>query len=212
MNNIRIRHAPLVIALLIVLLTSGCATIVKGSSQGVTVKTDPPGAICDLTKNGKSMGVVNPTPGTVQLGKGGKALDVTCRKSGYLDSSATLTSSFQGWTLGNLVLGGIVGLVVDAGSGAAYQYRSEIFLKLQPEGFASVESRDAYFDAWRDELLADSGKTKAEIAARCPKDQCAKLIEAVDAKTRNTVSGLEASRQRARIVAADGSIVQSPVQ
>jgi hypothetical protein len=198
--------------LIVAALASGCATIVKGASQGVTVKTDPPGAICEMRKKGKTVGVVNPTPGTVQLGKGGTALEVNCKKSGYLDSNATLTSSMQGWTFGNLILGGIVGLVVDAGSGAAYQYRSEIFIRLLPESFISVETRDAYFDGWRDDLLAESEKTKAEIAGKCPKNQCEKLMATVDTKAGERVTEVEAKRLRARIVAADGSIVQSPLQ
>ena len=212
MNRILILHATFFILCVATLLTSGCATLVKGSSQGVTVKTEPLGAICELRKKGKTVGIVNPTPGTIQLGKGATVLDVSCKKSGYLDSNATLTSSMQGWTFGNVILGGIVGLVVDAASGAAYQYRSEISIRLLPESFLSVESRDSYFDGWQDDLLAKSEKTKAEIAGKCPKDQCGKLIVEVDAKARHAITEVEVSRQRARISASDGQVVQSPAQ
>src|SRR6185436_19391524 len=118
MNSIPGCRAILAILAAAVILTSGCATIVKGRSQSVTVRTDPPGATCELSKQGQSLGVVNPTPGTVQLGKGAAALDVSCKRLGYLDATAKVSSSFQGWTLGNAILGGIVGIVVDAGSGA----------------------------------------------------------------------------------------------
>ena len=212
MNSILICRATLLILIVTAILTSGCATIVKGSSQGVTVKTDPPGANCDLTRKGKSIGVVNPTPGTVQLGKGASALDVSCKKPGYLDASAKLSSSFQGWTLGNVILGGIVGIVVDAGSGAMHQYQPEISMKLLPASFDSNESRDAYFNSWRDDLLGQSEKTKAEISGKCAKTQCEKLLIAVDTKTRQAITEVEASRQRARILASDGSVVQSPSQ
>ena len=212
MNRIPVLQATFFILSIATFLTSGCATLLKGSSQGVTVKTEPPGAICELSKKGKSIGIVNPTPGTIQLGKGATALDVGCKKSGYFDSNATMTSSLQGWTFGNLILGGIVGLVVDASSGAAYQYRSEIYLRLLPESFLSVESRDGYFDGWRDDLLAKSEQAKAEIAIKCPKDQCGKLIVAVDAKARDAITEVEASRQRARISASDGQVVQSPAR
>ena len=140
MTGILMCRTTLLILFVTALLTSGCATIVKGSSQGVTVKTDPPGATCDLSKQGTSVGIVNPTPGTVQLGKGASALDVICKKPGYLDASAKLSSSFQGWTLGNALLGGIVGIVVDAGSGAMHEYQSEISMKLLPESFGSIDS------------------------------------------------------------------------
>ena len=139
MNRMLIWRATFFILAVTVLLSSGCATIVKGSSQGITVKTDPPGANCELSKNGKSVGIVNPTPGTVQLGKGASALDVICKKSGYLDANAKLPSSFQACTLGNAILGGVVGIVVDAGSGAMHEYQPEISMRLLPESFGSIE-------------------------------------------------------------------------
>ncbi len=70
MNGILMCRATLPILILTALLTSGCATIVKGGSQGVTVKTDPPGANCELSKKGKALGGVNPTSGTVQVDEG----------------------------------------------------------------------------------------------------------------------------------------------
>ena len=42
------------------LILNGCATAVKGTSQTVTVKTIPPGAICTLTQKDKVIAVVNP--------------------------------------------------------------------------------------------------------------------------------------------------------
>lgn len=212
MNSILIWRVTFLILFVPALITSGCATIVTGRSQGLTVKTDPPGANCDLTRKGKSVGVVNPTPGTAQLGKSASALDVSCKKSGYLDTSAKLSSSLQGWTLGNVIFGGIVGIVVDAGTGAMHEYQSEISMKLLPESFGSEESRDAYFNSWRDDLLSKSEKTKAEIAGKCSKTQCEKLLIAVDTKTREAMVEVEASRQRARILASDGTVVQSPSQ
>ena len=199
MSRILIWRTTFFILIVTALLTSGCATIVKGSSQGVTVKTDPPGASCELSKQGKSVGVVNPTPGTVQLGKGASALDVICKKPGYLDASAMLSSSFQGWTLGNAILGGIVGIVIDAGSGAMHEYQPEISMKLLPESFGSIDSRDAYFDAWRAEVLTQSESAKAEITGKCSKDQCEKLLKKADEKTEEALTEVESSRKRAAI-------------
>jgi hypothetical protein len=41
-----------------VALTSGCATILSGRTQIVTIESDPPGARCDLTREGRIIGVV----------------------------------------------------------------------------------------------------------------------------------------------------------
>jgi len=199
MNRILIWHATFIILSVAVFLTSGCATIVKGGSQNVTVKTDPPGANCELSKQGKSVGVVNPTPGTVGLGKGAASLDVICKKSGYLDASAKLSSSVQGWTWGNLLLGGPIGIVWDAASGAMHEYQSEISMKLLPESFGSVESRDAYFNAWRAEVLTQSESAKTEIAGKCSKDQCEKLLKKADEKTDEALTEVESSRKRANV-------------
>jgi hypothetical protein len=199
MNGFLICRTAVLILALTALLTSGCATIVKGGSQGVTVKTDPPGANCDLSRKGQSVGVVNPTPGTVQLGKSATALDVICRKPGYLDASTKLSSSVQGWTFGNVLLGGFVGILVDAGSGALHEYQPEISVKLLPESFGSEESRDAYFNSWRDDLLSQSEKNKAGIAGKCAKSECEKLLKKADDKIEETLTEVESSRKRATI-------------
>ena len=62
----RILYVPL---LSLGLLTGGCATLTKGGSQTVTVDTDPSGAVCSLSREGKPVAVVNPTPGSVQVEK-----------------------------------------------------------------------------------------------------------------------------------------------
>ena len=188
-----------VIVVAIASLTSGCATIVKGTSQGVAVKTDPPGAACELARKGKTVGIVNPTPGTTQVSKSAAALDVTCKKQGYLDATASLSSSVQGWTLGNILLGGVVGIVVDAGSGAMHQYQPEVSMKLLPESFESAESRDVFFNTWRTEVMAQSEKSRAEIAGKCAKDQCDKLLKKADEKAQEALTEVESSRQRVTI-------------
>jgi len=186
----------------IVSIASGCATIVKGNSQSLSVKTDPPGAACELARKGKTVAVVNPTPGSTQVSKGAAALDVTCKKQGYLDATASASSSVQGWTLGNLLIGGVVGLVVDAGSGALHEYQPEISLKLLPESFESEESRDTFFDTWRDEVMSQSESARAAIAGKCAKDQCDKLLQKADEKAQQAFTEVESSRKRAIIATA----------
>lgn len=199
MNKVLVAIVSSSVLIAAILATSGCATIVKGSSQGVTVKTDPEGASCDLAKKGKSVGVVNPTPGTVQLGKGASDVDVTCRKSGYFDAIGKLSSSFQGWTLGNALIGGVVGIVIDAGSGAMHEYQPEIFMTLTPESFASNESREAYFDDRRAKVLKDSEAAKAQIAGKCTKDQCESLMTKAEDKTQEALAQIESDRKRATL-------------
>ena len=124
----------------------GCSTLVEGDDQTVSVITDPPDARCELIRGGAPAAFVNPTPGSVVLEKSQDDVSVLCRKDGHFDGMATLSSSFQSMTLGNVVFGGIIGLAVDASSGAMHEYGASVTVVLPPKRFAGVEARDAFFD------------------------------------------------------------------
>src|SRR3954465_10143640 len=85
MNCFKCLAGLLVIA---ALLSSGCATIVKGSTQDLTINTDPTGANCDLSRSGIVIATVNPTPGLVQIKKDKNDIEVKWKKSGYAETSA----------------------------------------------------------------------------------------------------------------------------
>jgi len=99
------------------LLTSGCATIVHGTSQAIPFSSDPEGA--EVFVNGSARGV---TPTTVTLPRSWSSYDVVYKKEGYQDTSENLHSSISGYYFLNIILGGIVGLVLDAVDGAWYDY------------------------------------------------------------------------------------------
>jgi len=46
--------------------------------------------------------------------KGQGTVAVACRKQGYLEAAGNLASEFQAMTFGNILFGGIIGVVVDA--------------------------------------------------------------------------------------------------
>lgn len=100
---------------------SGCATIIKGTTQSISVETDPvTGAECKLVSSEGTWYVT--TPGSVTVHKTKNDIEATCTKAGYQEAKATFPSHFNGATAGNLILGGVIGLGVDAASGANYQY------------------------------------------------------------------------------------------
>ena len=115
-------------------LLSACATIVNGSSQSVTVSTTPPGASCTLDRLGMRVGAITPTPGSIRLDKSKNDLSVTCTKDGYQTATTTHSPRFSGATFGNLLLGGPVGAIVDASSGANYTYPENIDMPLLSTG------------------------------------------------------------------------------
>ncbi len=112
-------------------LLGGCATIVEGRSQTVTLLTEPDGAACHLNRDGEIIGVVNPTPGTVTVSKSAQNIDVRCELAGHQEGFVVIDSRFQGMTAGNILFGGVIGLGVDAASGAMHHSPDQITVNLR---------------------------------------------------------------------------------
>lgn len=110
----------------LVALTSGCATVTSGTTQSVTVETinaegaAVPGYLCRIT-NGKGSWTVT-TPGSTSLNKAYGDATVNCEKSGETAANAVVQSQTKAYTFGNVILGGVVGIGVDAMSGATWAY------------------------------------------------------------------------------------------
>ena len=92
--------------------------MVEGNEQNITVNTEPPGASCELTREGEVLAVVDPTPDVVEVEKGSDDISVLCEMDDHEPGAGALASSFQGMTVGNFLLGGVIGVAVDAASGA----------------------------------------------------------------------------------------------
>ncbi len=122
-----------------------CATITTGTSQSISVLTEPAGASCTLTRDGSIVGVVNPTPGTITISKSTRDIAIRCTRQGNLPGVASATPQFQAMTVGNLLIGGVIGLGVDAASGALSYYPANVLVTLPPESFSSEQSRDGFF-------------------------------------------------------------------
>jgi hypothetical protein len=122
----RITRASLsVIAIAALSSLTGCASIVSGTSQVVSVETmhssgNVVGAMCKL-QNDKGVYYVT-TPGTVTVHRAYGDMNVKCEKPGFDAGLATVKSSTKGMMAGNIVFGGFIGAGVDAASGAAYDY------------------------------------------------------------------------------------------
>ncbi len=65
------------------------------------------------------------TPANLDLERDGGSYRITISHDGYEPYSVTLTTSSNGWVWGNLLLGGLIGIVVDSSTGAG--------IKLSPE-------------------------------------------------------------------------------
>lgn len=125
-------------------LAGGCASIVNGTTQIVSVETQQnlqrvDGARCEMV-NSKGTYHVS-TPGTVTIGRAFGDMTVTCEKDGMPAGTATVSSSTKGMLFGNALFGGVIGVVVDTTSGAAYDYPELIRIILGQD--VAINGRDA---------------------------------------------------------------------
>jgi hypothetical protein len=114
------------------LMLPGCASIISGSSDEIGVATNPPGADCILYREGANIGRINPTPGKLVVSRSYNDITAKCNKEGYDEGAGTAGSGFNGWVLGNLVFGGLVGVVIDTATANATGYDSELLVTLLP--------------------------------------------------------------------------------
>jgi hypothetical protein len=99
------------------LLVTGCATITRGTTDTWTVNTTPPGAAVRTS----NMFSCDQTPCTFKISRKAE-FNVTVTKPGYKDWTGRVThhvaTSGGAAMAGNVILGGIIGAVADASSGA----------------------------------------------------------------------------------------------
>lgn len=152
------------------LLVQGCATITSGTSQTITVLSDPPGATCELKRGDALIGMVNPTPGSITVSKATSDIVLRCTRPDHFPGSAEARASFQAATLGNILLGGVVGLAIDAASGAMGTYPGDVTVILAPARFAADADRDAYFAARSLAVRSGFDERIAAIRRDCPRE------------------------------------------
>lgn len=131
----RTRHIITWGVLFAFLLTSGCASIVSKSSYPITINSTPEQANITITDEKGEKVFAGQTPTTVTLDTKagyfkGKSYNVTIAKEGYSEQTIMIKSEMDGWYIGNLLFGGLVGmLIVDPLTGAMW--------KLEPQNITT---------------------------------------------------------------------------
>lgn len=113
-------------------LLSGCATIISGTTDKVSVESSPSGAHFTVQNNDGVVVASGVTPSKVTLKRGdGYFTDATYRVNysltGFYPQTGTITGSLNPWYFGNLLFGGIIvgGVIVDPLSGAMWSLPSD---------------------------------------------------------------------------------------
>ena len=107
------RKVTSILSLTILMACSfGCATVATGKYQDMPITSEPPGV-----KVRSDTGVSITTPGRMMLARN-KSHTLVAEYPGCEPQQAQLKNKVQGWFWGNILIGGVVGGVVDIVSGA----------------------------------------------------------------------------------------------
>jgi hypothetical protein len=114
---------------MLALALGGCATIISGSNQTLTVNTNVPGA--QVLFNNIPIGV---TPLIVSVKRGQEGV-LSVQAPGYQPFQAPITKKVNGLFFVNILSGGTFGSTTDYTTGAMYAYEPDTYyVTLQPMG------------------------------------------------------------------------------
>lgn len=155
------KHPFALIAAFAVIGLSGCATVTRGTSETFVVTTEPAGAMVRL-----STGETCVTPCALQKRRK-HAFDVEIEREGYEPVSTRILPQVSGagatGMAGNVLIGGLVGLVVDASTGSAKDLRpNPLAVTLVPLPAAGGTDEDVVADDAGEE---PDGEVPARIEA-----------------------------------------------
>ena len=124
--GLRMKACVSIVLLFALVYASGCASVVHGTTQAVPVNSSPVGA--DVKVNcGKAASATGSlkTPTTVLLKRNAEPCNITVSREGYEDGSIVFVRKMSGWFWGNIVIGGIIGMIIDGADGAIYNRAPE---------------------------------------------------------------------------------------
>ncbi len=122
------------LSLVCVVAVSGCAGLVAGNKQNITVVTPGvEGASCSLTDSKGRVWYVASTPGSAIVKKGDAPISVICKKEGYETSTGEIHDSLTPSSYGNLALLPLapVGYFLDSVSGSSMKYDSKVEVEME---------------------------------------------------------------------------------
>lgn len=147
------------VSVLALSLLSGCASIVSESKYPVNIVTFPAGAHVDIHDRSGATVYTGTTPALVSLDSGDgyfgrAAYTIDLKKDGFAPTQTNLRASMNGWYWGNIVFGGLIGmLIVDPLTGAMYKLPGNSSTSLQalpaPAPVASAPTAPGQADAER---------------------------------------------------------------
>ena len=144
-------------AMVAAVASAGCASIVKGKNQTITVTSNVDGA--EVLLDGQRLGT---TPFTGLAPKNKQMLVV--QKAGYQTANVSLSKTLEPIFWGNIIIGGTLGSITDFATGAAYQYAPatyQVELKAASQSEVDFEAQvrlRGFAMIYIDEIAQDLGR------------------------------------------------------
>lgn len=114
----------LVAVALVLAVTPACTTVTRGTSESYAIESEPAGAEVEVTDARGTMQCT--TPCSLKIKRRGQ-LHVVVSKDGFEVVDTHVASSVDGagaaGMAGNVILGGLIGAAIDAGSGAMHSHK-----------------------------------------------------------------------------------------
>ena len=125
------------VSIALTLLMTGCASIITGTDQQMTFRSEPPGAT--ITVSGQTLGV---TPLTTTVMKGEKQV-VRFEKTGYKTYETQLSTTTESWFFGN-ILGSYLSTTssaIDYASNGVYEFSpDQYYINLVKDGKVNLQT------------------------------------------------------------------------
>lgn len=125
---------------------TGCASIVSDSEYPVRFQSEPSAEFMIEDSAGRTVHSGR-TPETVTLpaSRGffsGETYTIRYQAAGYKESAIVMKSTVDGWIVGNIIFGGILGLVIDGATGAMFALPDSNTTNLQSSDVSSIQLFD----------------------------------------------------------------------
>lgn len=129
------------LSLSLLILSTSCATIVSGSKQRIEVNSTPTNSTVYIDNK-----EVGKTPYNTKL-KRNQSYSLKVTNEGYLPYQIDLQREFNAWFIGNVAIGGLIGIIVDPITGAMYKLKPVQYNQTPVEEVTvKVNHKDLYFN------------------------------------------------------------------
>lgn len=120
MRRLQLTSIVIILLISVGLIIAGCATIFKGSDHEIKINSTPSQAKVVIKTTAGIVRWEGVTPATTKLPKKDEYIAIISLQ-GYKDKEVGIThTGIEGWFWGNLLCGGVIGIVVDLTNGAMH--------------------------------------------------------------------------------------------